>query len=264
MRRKTTNVCVRAVRLGEFAFHLLRAVAIAALVYPFIERPARRRHIRRWSAQLLHILAVRLHATGTPPAGGALLMVANHVSWLDICAINAFTPTRFVAKSEIRHWPLVGWLAACGDTLFVHRARRRHTRQINDEMAAAMRAGDSFAVFPEGATTHGDILLPFHTSLLQPALECEAPVYPVAIRYLRADASLCVEADYEGDKTLVESLLQLITQPRVDLHLQFLPPIDCKGMHRRELTDEAARRIANALGLAAPNRRVESGRGRTA
>jgi 1-acyl-sn-glycerol-3-phosphate acyltransferase len=123
-------------------------------------------------------------------------------------------------------------------------------------MAAAMRGGDAVAVFPEGVTTHGDVLLPFHASLLQSALVCDARIYPVALRYSRADGSLCVEADYEGDKTLLESLLQLITQPRVHLNLQFLPPIACAGMHRRELADEAAQRIATRLGLAAPYRRA--------
>jgi 1-acyl-sn-glycerol-3-phosphate acyltransferase len=264
MHRPITGSGVRALRLLRFAIHLARALAIAALVYPFIGRPARRRHHKRWSAQLLRIFAIRLYVTGAAPAGGAVLIVANHVSWLDIVAINAVRPTRFVAKSEIRHWPLVGWLSVRAETLFIQRARRHHTHEINQVMAAAMQAGDAFAVFPEGFTTHGDVLLPFHASLLQPALACDAAIHPVAIRYSRADGSLCVEADYEGDKSLVESLLQLITQPRVDLHVQFLPPLACAGRHRRELADEAARRIANALGLAVPNRRAERSRGRTA
>lgn len=169
-----------------------------------------------------------------------------------------------VAKSEIRHWPLVGWLSVRAETLFIGRALRHHTREINQVMAAAMRAGNAFSVVPEGVTTHGDVLLPFHASLLQPALACAAAIHPVAIRYNRADGKLCVEADYEGDKSLVESLLRLITQPRVDLHVQFLSPIACAGRQRREPADEVARRIANALGLAVPNRRAERSRGRTA
>jgi 1-acyl-sn-glycerol-3-phosphate acyltransferase len=193
-----------------------------------------------------------------------VLIVANHVSWLDIVAINAVRPTRFVAKSEIRRWPLVGWLSVRAETLFIDQARRHHTREINHAMAVAMQSGDAFAVFPEGFTSHGDVLLPFHASLLQSALACDAGIHPVAIRYRRTDGSLCAEADYEGDKSLVESLRQLISQPRVDLHLQFLSPIECAGRHRRELADEAAGRIAIALGLAVPSRRAGTRRGRTA
>lgn len=261
MRPTRTGIGVRVVRLVRFAAHLVHALLVAAFVFPFVDRPARRRRLQRWSAQLLRILAVRLNLSGGLPAGGGVLIVANHVSWLDIFAINAVQPMRFVAKSEIRRWPLIGWLCARGDTLFIDRARRHHTRDINHAMAAALRAGDTFAVFPEGSTTHGDILLPFHASLLQPALTCEAAIVPVAIRYSRADGSLCTEADYEGDKSLVASLLQLITQPRVQLSLQVLPAIDCAGRHRRELADETAAAIAARLGLAVPSTRAGRSRG---
>lgn len=261
---KPTPMLLRALRFVRVMLHLLRALAVAGFIYPFVDRAARRRRLRQWSARLLQLLAIRLHSSGERPAAGAVLVVGNHVSWLDIFAINALQPVRFVAKSEIRSWPLIGWLCARGDTLFIDRKRRHHTRDINAAMADAMRAGDAFAVFPEGTTTHGDVLLPFHASLLQPALACEARVYPVAIRYRRTDGTLCTEADYEGEKTLFESLLQLLTQRRVDLELIFLPAIDCAGMHRRELADAAAASIAARLGLAAPSRRAGTARGPTA
>jgi len=260
MTRQTTGAGTRALRLLRFIAHLLHGVGVAAVIYPFIERPARRRRLKQWSKQLLGILQVRMRVHGAPPAEGVVLIVSNHVSWLDIFAINAVRPTRFVAKSDIRRWPLIGWLCAQGDTLFIDRARRHHTRDINAAMAAAMRAGEAFAVFPEGSTTHGDVLLPFHASLLQPALTSNAKIFPVAVRYSRDDGSLCSEADYEGEKSLAQSLLQLVTQPRVHLDLHFLPPIECAGKHRRELADEAAQCIAVTLGLAVPRRRAETAR----
>jgi 1-acyl-sn-glycerol-3-phosphate acyltransferase len=263
MTRQTTGIGTRGSRLVQFFLHLLRAIVVAACVYPMIDRAARRRRLKHWSARLLRILSIRLEIRGNPPDDGVVLIVANHVSWLDIFAINAVRPTRFVAKSDIRRWPVIGWLCARGDTLFIDRARRHHTRDVNAAMAAAMQAGDAFAVFPEGSTTHGDVLLPFHASLLQPALTCKAKIYPVAIRYSREDGSLCTEADYEGAKSLAESLLQLITQKRVHLALHFLPPIDCAGMHRREIADTAARHIATTLGLAVPNRRAGQSSGPT-
>ena len=171
---QNTVSAVRAYRLLRVVIHLLYAALVAACIYPFVGPATRGRRLQRWSAGLLQILAVRLCVSGMPPAGGAVLVVGNHVSWLDIFAINAIHPARFVAKAEVRRWPLIGWLCARGGTLFIDRARRHHTRDINAVMAKAMQDGEAFAVFPEGTTTHGDVVLPFHPSLLQPALDGSA------------------------------------------------------------------------------------------
>ena len=119
-----------------------------------------------------------------------------------------------------------------------------------------MERGDIFAVFPEGVITTGDRVLPFHASLLQPALACGADLYPVAIRYTRADGSLCNEADYEGAKSLLDSFLLILTQPVIHAHLQFLTPLASNGAHRRDIAQEAASVIARALNVPAPRRRI--------
>lgn len=192
-----------------------------------------------------------------PPAGVTRAMVvANHVSWLDIFAINAACPVRFVAKSEIRRWPVLGWICEQGGTLFIDRSRRANIAQINEQVTAALRSGDTFAVFPEGVITAGDVVAPFHASLLQPALACEAMLYPVAIRYTRADGSLCSEADYEGEKSLIDSLLLVLTQPVIRARVHYLTPLACAGKHRRELAQTAAQLIADALGVPAPSKRA--------
>ncbi len=233
------------------ALHLARGVATAALVFPFLDKAQRVNRIRRWSARLLRILAIHLEISGTPPIGATapVMIVANHVSWLDIYAINTVRAARFIAKSEVRRWPVIGWLCGQAGTFFVERARKRHTAQINEQVAAALMQGDTVAVFPEGTTTAGDVVLPFHASLLQPALKCDALLYPVAIRYTRADGSLCSEADYAGDKSIAGSLRLMATQPVIRARLQFLPPLTCVGRPRHELAREAARLIAGALGL---------------
>jgi 1-acyl-sn-glycerol-3-phosphate acyltransferase len=239
-------------------WHVLRAVAVAAAVFPFLSNAQRRLRVQRFSRQLLAILAVRVKVSGAPPraADAPAMIVANHVSWLDIFAINAAHAMRFVAKSEIRRWPVMGWLCEKGGTLFIERAQRRHTVNINARIVAGLKEGDTFAVFPEGTITAGDVVLPFHASLLQPALACNARLFPVAIRYTRADGSLCSEADYAGDKTLTATLRTILTQPVIHAHLQFLPPLASEGRHRRELADEAARLIASALNVPAPRRRT--------
>ncbi len=259
LRFNPTKFITRLFRLTRLALHLVRAVAVVAVCFPFYDDAKRMGWVRRWTARLLAILAVRVKVSGAPPVAGVspVMIVANHVSWLDIFAINAVCKVRFVAKSEIRRWPVFGWLCAQGSALFIERARRHHTAHINEQVVAALRQGDTLVVFPEGYTSAGDVVLPFHASLLQPALACDAMLYPVAIRYTRADGSLCSEADYEGEKSMLDSLLAMLTQPVIHVRLQFLPPVPCAGRHRRELAHDAEQLIASALHLPAPSRRAE-------
>jgi len=251
---ESPNTLVRCKRFAHALLHLVRGMATTLIVYPFCNQAQRAAHVREWCAQLLYILNVRVHVEGTPPGGSAvpMMIVANHVSWLDILAINAVRTVRFVGKAEIRRWPALGWLCANNGTLFIERERRHHPARINALVVSAMRNGDIFAVFPEGRTTSGDRLLPFHASLLEPAIDCQATLWPVALRYTRADGSLCSEADYEGEKSLVDSLRLILTQRVINMDLQFLAPIDCAHRNRRELAQMASAAIASALALPAP------------
>ena len=263
---KPTHFIIRLLRITRVALHVARAAVAGVLIFPFLDRAGRLNYVQRWSARLLAILAIRLELSGMPPGISAIpaLIVANHVSWLDIFAINTVRAVRFVAKAEIRRWPVLGWICEVGGTLFIERTRLHQIAQINRQVVAALRQGDTFAVFPEGIITAGDVLLPFHASLLQPALTCDALLYPVAIRYTHPDGSLCSEADYEGDKSMVDSLLLMVTQPMINVRLQFLPPFACAGRHRRELAHETAELIARALGVPVPRRRAEKASGRRA
>lgn len=243
-----TSLATRAVRMAGTALLLLRGLLTAAVMFPFFPVVRRRRAIRNWSQALLRMLGVRLRVHGTAPdATVPAMLVANHVSWLDIFVINTVLPVRFIAKSEIRSWPAIGWLSAKAGTLFIARARRHDTARVNREVAAAMRAGDVIAVFPEGMTTDGSRVLRFHSSLLQPALLAGAHVYPVALRFERGDGGLCVEAAYDGDKSLWATFLQVIAQPAINAQLWFLPPLPPGSTHRRELADAAQQLIADRL-----------------
>ena len=238
----------------------MRGSLIAGLLFPLQSRERRKREIERWSARLLDLLAVRVDIHGTPPPYGArpLMLVANHVSWLDIFAINAVVPVRFIAKSEIRVWPLLGWLSGRAGTLFIQRARRNDTARINGAVTAALRAGDIFAVFPEGTTTDGSTVLRFHASLLEPALEAGAAVQPVALRFERADGSLCTEAAYDGDKSIWDALLGITSQTAITVHVCFLRPILPDERHRRTLAVEARDAIALTLYPGAPGSPTET------
>jgi len=249
MSGRGTSLATRGARIAGTALLLLCGLLTAAMLFPFLPVAHRRRAVRNWSIALLRVLGVQVHVHGTPPctAAAPAMLVANHVSWLDIFVINAVLPVRFIAKSEIRSWPAIGWLSAKAGTLFIARAQRRDTARVNREVAAAMLAGDVVAVFPEGTTTDGSRVLRFHSSLLQPALLAGAQVHPVALRFERDGGGLCVEAAYDGDKSLWRTFLQIIAQPVMDAQLWFLPPLPPDSAHRRELADAAQQLIADRL-----------------
>ena len=165
------------------------------------------------------------------------MLLSNHISWLDILAINSACSSRFVAKQEIRGWLLMGWLAERAGTLFIARGRRREAARVGRDIREALTRGDTVAFFPEGTTTDGARVLAFHGSLLQAALDCGATVQPLTLRYLRGDGSRSVEVAYDGDRTLVDTLRDMSAVRVMHVHLHFLPPVS--GLDRRRVARSA-------------------------
>ena len=250
----------RWTRITRFALHLARGSFITAFLFPLQSSERRKREVEHWSLQLLDILNIRLFLHGMPPTYGGrpLMIVSNHVSWLDIFAINSVVPARFVAKAEVRAWPLVGWLCARAGTLFIERSRRQDTARINQAVTSALTRGHVFAVFPEGTTTDGSTVLKFHASLLEPAREAEAIVQPVAIRYERSDGTLCTEAAYDGGKTIWESLMGITSRHEIIARVCFLQPIVLDGRHRRDVARDAREAILLTLYPEASDSRTET------
>jgi 1-acyl-sn-glycerol-3-phosphate acyltransferase len=152
--------------------------------FPQFSPGEREQAVQQWARHMLQILGVELHVMGAVPKGGPLLLVSNHVSWLDILVINAVRPARFVSKADVRHWPLVGELITAAGTLYIEREKRRDAMRVVHRMADSLREGDVVAVFPEGTTGSGLDVLPFHANLLQAAISTDSPVKPVALTYL--------------------------------------------------------------------------------
>ena len=155
---------VRAVglwRLVHTAALIARGMWIVATQFPRLSQDARDAHVRRWSRQMLAALHIRLIVEGAYDPR-ARLMVANHVSWLDILAINAAQPTRFVGKSELKSWPILGWLIANTGTVFIERAKRRDAVRVVHHMTDVLRAGQHVTIFPEGTTGDGHQVLGAH------------------------------------------------------------------------------------------------------
>ena len=246
-----TSFPVRFYRSTLLVFHLFAGIAIVALLFPFYGCARRRMAQARWSARVLSAVNVEPRMRGAPPEvrDRAAVLVANHVSWLDIPLVHSVWQVRFIAKSEVRRWPLIGWLSARTGTLFIQRGKGRHAVRINQAIHAAFLAGDAIGVFPEGMTSEGTGLQPFHASLLQSAVDEHALVFPVALRYLDEEGRVNVNASYVGDTSLIESMAMILRERKIVAELIFLPAIDAEGRSRRALARETHAAIAAALSL---------------
>jgi len=228
--------------------HVLRGLAITTFVFPFASPERRRALTQRWSARLLRVLGVECRVDGELALGaGNLLVVANHISWLDIFVLNALHPVRFVAKAELARWPLAGRLVRDAGTLFIERARRRDTHRVNRSVADALASGDVVAVFPEGTTSDGVGLLPFKSSLLQPIVDAGGHLQPLALRYRDARGVRTTAAAYVGDDPFMASFWRVCGQRALVVEVAALAPIDAQGQHRRALAREAEVAIRAAL-----------------
>lgn len=176
------------------------------------------------------------------------MIVANHVSWLDIFVINTYQPCRFVAKADVRDWPLIGWLSSKAGTVFLARGNRRDIRRIYAGLVDAVHAGERVAFFPEGTTTAQGSLLPFHANLFEAAIEAAVPVQPYALRYLDASGAPHPAVSFLGDMSFGQSIAAILRAPQIRAELVRLPPIDTTGAHRRDIAQASRSSVAQALG----------------
>ena len=240
---------VRAVwRLWRVALHLVRGMLQILLQFPRLSQDRRDQRVQAWASALLRTIGVRLDVTGTPAPCGPMLMVANHISWLDIVALHAARHCRFVSKSDIQRWPLLGTLATAGGTLYVERASRRDAMRVVHSMARALKDGDVLAIFPEGTTGDGAALLPFHANLVQAAIAASAPVQPVALRFLVGRSGRRSHAaSYVGDETLVGSLWRTLCASDLRVSLVYGEPQHALGRDRRAWTQDLHAAIEGLL-----------------
>ncbi|HEY8119499.1 MAG TPA: lysophospholipid acyltransferase family protein [Methylophilaceae bacterium] len=248
--RHATKI-TRIFRSTRLAIHTLYGFFIAGVILPRVNTRRRKWWISRWCKQLLAILNIRVIVHGTLPGEDVTgtMFVANHVSWTDIHALNSVHAVRFVAKSEIRGWPVFGWFAEKVDTLFTERTRRQDAGRMVEITANSLRAGDCLCFFPEGTTSDGTQILPFKGSLMQAAINAEAKIWPVSIRYTNTDGSPNIEMAYFGEMSLLESMQQVIAQHSPVVELHFAAPIPAKGYERRDLSILAKHTIAKRLNL---------------
>ncbi len=252
-----TPLPLRWARLARVTGHLLSGMAIAAFLFRRLNQAGRHAAMRRWSHQLLVALNVTVRASGLPPGGSRALpkhclLVCNHVSWLDILVLLSVCPATFVAKSEIRRWPLVGWLCAKVGTLFIERGRRRAARKTNGIVSAALSEGTLVCIFPEGTTTDGLGIARFHSALFQPAAEVGAMVQPMVLRYRDRAGNYCAAPNYVGDTSFLSSLWGSSGARHMVCELVFLTPLESAGRDRQEIARAAEAAVATELGVPIP------------
>ena len=234
-------------RLARVVIHLLEGLVTCALVFPLASAGLRERLTRSWSRRLLGLCRIEVEQVPGAPVLAHALIVANHVSWLDIFVINALHPCRFVAKAEIRAWPVLGWLAAAAGTVFIARGNRRELRHIFKGLVTVLQQGQRVAFFPEGTTSRQGEVLPFHANLFEAAIDAKVPVQPYALSYVDAAGAFHPSVDYVGDTSFVDSLFTILEGGAVSARLQSLAPIDATGAHRRELAQAAEDAVAATL-----------------
>jgi len=261
MAANRTPMLSRLARLAMLIVHLARGLAIAWLRYPKLTDAERHAEKRYWSRKLLSILSVSVREHNVPKRLPERCMLAlNHISWIDIFVIDARFPATFIAKSEVRGWPFVGWLSTRVGTLYIERGKRSAARHARETVARELERGSLIAVCPEGTTTFGRTLERFHAALFQPAVDAAATIQPVALRYLDSAGRHTDAAGYVGETSLLESIWTIVSTRHIVAELRFVAPIPFHGHTRRSLAEKSEAAIAAALGVPAPRARHSHGR----
>jgi 1-acyl-sn-glycerol-3-phosphate acyltransferase len=175
--------------------------------------------LHRWSQRTLRRMGIRVEVTGSPAAAG--LIASNHLSYLDILVYSSITPCAFVAKREVRAWPAVGWIATLAGTIYVDRSRPSETHAVQPEIQSALAAGLRLFLFPEGTSSDGSRVLPFHSSLFQPAVDLQVPISAASIEYAIPDGCAAAEACYFGTMKLFPHLVNLLGKHSVIARVNF-------------------------------------------
>jgi len=245
---RITRHLIACYRITRLCLLLIQGMLVIAWRFPHLSTEQKQQRIQAWAQDILKKLAIDFEINGTPPTGGPLLLVANHISWLDIPIMLAAYPCHCVAKSEIKHSPILGMLSAATGTLYIERANRRDAMRVVHHMAEELRSGGVLGVFPEGTTSNGLQLLPFHANLFQAAISAPAPIQPLALRFTDpATGQQSLAPCYIDDDTLLVSMWRTFKTPRLRATVIFGEPQQAEGRDRRAWAEHARDTIGQLL-----------------
>ena len=191
--------------------------------------------LQRVSRRVLRIFKLEPQVTGPVPSSG--LLVSNHLSYLDVLVLMSITPAIFVAKHEIRYWPVIGWLAKLAGTLFIDRSQRTDVRRLTEEIQTVLNQGTLVILFPEGTSTNGQGVLPFKSSLLEPAVRQTHPITVGCIGYALEDGDVSVDICYWGNVTFFPHMLNLLSKHTIRASVRF-SRFERSGADRKELAQQ--------------------------
>lgn len=245
-----------SVRLWRGVVHAVHGWIQAHWMLPRQSQERQDLMVQAWASRLLQLWGIELQLRGQGPVVGPMLLVSNHISWLDIVSLHAARHCRFVSKAEVAHWPLIGTFAHASRTLYLHRASRRDTHRITRDISEALRSGDVVAFFPEGTTGNGVELLPFHGNLLQAAIDANMPVQAVALQFIDTrTGALSQAASYVGNESLLGSIWRTLGRSGLRVVVSYGEPEYAQGRDRRtwaaDLREQVAALQMGALQVAA-------------
>ena len=248
MDKRPPNMPISVFRGCRLALHFLHGILLA-IFYPHLNQTRQRRILKTWSRQLLAILNIGIRTEGPRLVRGetGCMVVANHVSWLDIFVLNAIYPSCFIAKAEVRSWPLIGWLCKRSDAIFIERAVRQNAASVNLRVSELLKQGVCVGLFPDGTTTDGKQVGHFHSALVQSAIDAGAMLCPIAIRYQNENRKQSSAAAFTDELTLPQSIWRILRSPRFDALLVFTPALATTGKNRRVLARAAQEAISQGL-----------------
>ena len=201
--------------------------------------------IRVWSVLMVRVFGMRVRRYGTPLPGG-VLVVANHVSWIDITLLHSQRVVGFVAKAEIEGWPLIGWLASRGGTIFHHRGNNESLHGVMHQMLLRLQQGSGVGVFPEGRTNNGQVIGAFHARIFQPAVLAGVPAQPVALKYGARGSAQTIVA-FRIRENFLQNFWRLLGEPTRLVEVHFLEPVSVDVDGRRRMAELCRERIAAAM-----------------
>ena len=251
-----TKRVTRYLRASRVASHILVGVLVTIVLLPIVTKSSKLRITKWWSGRLLVAFNLQVICHGHTPTNNERLsktiFVANHISWTDIQALNSIISLRFIAKSDIKNWPILRFLIKGANTIFIDRSKRQDAARTLNVAVLSLNSGDNLCYFPEGTTTDGTEIKPFKSSLMQAAIDANATIRPVAIRYPKPDGSINTGVAYAGETTMLESIQSILLQQSPVVELHFLEPIqvtDVIEKDRRELTLLIQQQIQKKLDL---------------
>ncbi len=230
-------------------------LVVTGLRLPRLSEDAYRAEVALWCRRLLAAMGVAVSHSGRPvrhaaPGEEGILLLSNHVSFIDIFAIDTLLCSRFVAKAEIGNWPVFGSIAKSVRTIFIDRANRRSIIAIAEKMESVLKGGENVIFFPEGTTGPGDRLLPLHANLIEAAVATGATVQPVVLKYT-SRGERTTRLAYT-DISIFRCLWNVVTTPRAAIEVEVLSPIEPRGRNRHEICREVSAMMARALGVEDP------------